>query len=420
MLRRTKLKIIRWVRICIPLVFLALIVWANFVRLNDNLYPNYEKAVDYGRVREVKTEVAPIIAAIFYADKNIEKKNISTYFDHSENYRKQNVKIVVVPRNLTADSIAVAEKLYEEIGKYNKFKKVAIVYDNNTDIKKHQKILQKVLKIDRAAKIKISETDFSNEKKIDKLLRKENSVVIFLADLVNGIDNQNSDYLVEEAVYFAQKYAYNIHVFDVIDTQIARALEQDYATLFKLPADDEIAPMMKQKNNLTAYLSRYGDELLRYFEMNLLQSEKPIWPQKNAQTYRLFDRGMIYVRIFDEQKREIFSRANIKENQSVLVSLVNIAIKASKKINQTPKSWKIHLLTDFEKISPQQLQNREHDDGICVRRGKKYALLLPDEMSDNPQVNLAILLNRANISKNESLTETSFFKFKNVEISDEN
>ena len=77
-------------------------------------------------------------------------------------------------------------------------------------------------------------------------------------------------------------------------------------------------------------------------------------------------------------------------------------------------------MTDFEKISPRQLQNREHDDGICVKSGKKYALLLPEEISDNLQENLAILLNRANISKNESLTETSFFKFKNVEISDEN
>ena len=53
-------------------------------------------------------------------------------------------------------------------------------------------------------------------------------------------------------------------------------------------------------------------------------------------------------------------------------------------------------------------------DGICVKSGKKYALLLPEEISDNLQENLAILLNRANISKNESLTETSFFKFKNT------
>ena len=150
MLRRTKLKIVKWVKFLIPSGILALIVWANIERLNNNLYPNYEKAVDYGRVREIKTEVSPIIAAIFYADKNIEKKNISTYFDHSENYRKQNVKIVVVPRNLTADSLAVVEKLYAEIGKYNKLEKIAIVYDDNADIKKHQKILQKVLKIVKA------------------------------------------------------------------------------------------------------------------------------------------------------------------------------------------------------------------------------------------------------------------------------
>ena len=56
------------------LLFIAifwLIVWANVNRFKHNLYANYEKIVDYGRVRETEESVHPVMAAIFYDDKGI-------------------------------------------------------------------------------------------------------------------------------------------------------------------------------------------------------------------------------------------------------------------------------------------------------------------------------------------------------------
>ena len=72
----------------------------------------------------------------------------------------------------------------------------------------------------------------------------------------------------------------------------------------------------------------------------------------------------------------------------------------------------------FAEIDKKQIGFIEKDQGICVRSGKNYALLTPDEVADNPQKNIAILVNKANIEKDP--TDIKFFKFKSVEINDGN
>ena len=62
---------------------LGLIVWANVNRFKHNLYANYEKVVDYGRVRETEESVHPVMAAIFYYDKGIEHKKANFIFRFS-------------------------------------------------------------------------------------------------------------------------------------------------------------------------------------------------------------------------------------------------------------------------------------------------------------------------------------------------
>ena len=83
--RKTKKLIKVWRNRFLITCLLGMLVWINADRLQENLYPNYEKAVDYGRVREKKDTIDPIIIAIFYDHQKNIKRNISTYLDHSDN-----------------------------------------------------------------------------------------------------------------------------------------------------------------------------------------------------------------------------------------------------------------------------------------------------------------------------------------------
>ena len=75
---RTKLLLKIWIKRLFYLIILGLIVWANINRLRDNSYSNYEKVIDFGRIKDEDKLVKPIIAAIFYNGKNTRKNTIST------------------------------------------------------------------------------------------------------------------------------------------------------------------------------------------------------------------------------------------------------------------------------------------------------------------------------------------------------
>ena len=92
MQQKTKIFFKQLFKYSLIILFFAMIVRANVLRLKNNLYANYERIVDYGRVREQKEEVNPVMAAIFYDDKVSVEKNISTYFDHYDNYKKSIIR----------------------------------------------------------------------------------------------------------------------------------------------------------------------------------------------------------------------------------------------------------------------------------------------------------------------------------------
>ena len=94
------------------LMFGGFVIWANIVKLRNNDYSNYEKVIDYGRIKDEDKLIRPAIAAIFYQGKSDKKYSLSTYFNHSANYKKQNVRMVVVPKNLASYNAEVVEKLY--------------------------------------------------------------------------------------------------------------------------------------------------------------------------------------------------------------------------------------------------------------------------------------------------------------------
>lgn len=403
---------------------LGLIVWANVNRFKHNLYANYEKVVDYGRVRETEESVHPVMAAIFYYDKGIEHKQISTYYNHIDNYKRKNVKIVIVPKDLTADSLLIVKKLYAEIYKYNQIKKIALISDGKSDVYAHADMIKKVMNTNRIEKAVLTEDNLAAESLFDSYLRKNHNVIVVLADLSKGFNAENTDFLLEEAVYFAQKYFYRLEVFDVIDTKIAQAIEKDYATLLSLSQNKDEPLVLKQVRNIALFVSHYKSELLQYFKMNLNMNAEIIWPEKTEQNFRLFDRGWLNVRLYDEKMQEIFVRKALKD-KGVIVSLIETANKASLKIDiRKIKYIRINLLTDIEEINKAKdtllINYLDQDDGVMIEYGSHRALIIADERPDEPAELERMLRRRVGVSMEEPEENIRFYKFKSVEIDDEN
>ena len=424
MLTRTKQKLKKWIVRISVLIAIILLCFINIRRLNNNIYSNYERAVEYGRVSENKEIIEPVITAVFYSSPAIKKKNVSTYLDHSDNYKEQNVKMVAVPQILTDNSFPVVERLYAEISKYNTISKAVLLTENTDGVTNHKKILQKTIGLNDIEIVKLNEKDISSEKTIEKYLQQKNILVIALVNL-NNINTIKNNFLADEIMWLAQKYAYKMHVFDAIDTQIAKAADKDYETLFSLSVSKEEPLLKKQQHNLQRYVNQYKSLLLKYFKQNLsLGKEKEtIWPAKTVQTYRLYDRGFVYIRFFGENKKELFARAKIGKNKGIIVALVELARKAAHKISQPIKSYKIYLLTDFEPLiwdEESLINDLETDDGIYINYINKKALMVADERPQNPHDWLKFLYTRASVPSNANKDDIKLFKFKTVEIEDEN
>lgn len=425
MQQKTKTFFKRIFKYSLIILFLAVIVRANVVRLKNNLYANYEKIVDYGRVREQKEEVNPVMAAIFYDDKVSIEKNISTYFDHYDNYKKKNVKIVLIPKDVKAESTLIVKKLFAEIHKNNNVKHIVLVSDNpDDDLQQAKRILKKVMQTEDIEQLVLTEEDLSAEKLIENYLQQPDKMIVVLADITSVRRKNKPNFLLEEALYFAQKNFYHMEVFDIVDTQIARAMEKDYSSLLLLTDRRDLPQDEIQKNNLDLYAQHYKEKLFDYFKKNLNKDKNYVWPKKIPENYRLFDRGQLYVRVFDEELNELFARKNLKQD-SVIVSLIEIAKKTALKTNAKKiKYIKIYLLTDMEEIHKDSdtllISYLDQDDGVMIKYKSEQALLCADERPDDPAEIIPVLRQRGEIPANVSEQNLHFYKFKTVEMNDEN
>ena len=172
------------------------------------------------------------------------------------------------------------------------------------------------------------------------------------------------------------------------------------------------------------YAQHYKEKLFDYFKKNLNKDKNYIWPKKTPENYRLFDRGRLYVRVFDEELNELFARKNLKQD-SVIVSLIEIAKKTALKTNAKKiKYIKIYLLTDTEEIHKDKdtllVSYLDQDDGIMIEYKNNQALLCADERPDDPTEIIPVLQKRGEISVNIPEQDLRFYKFKTVEINDEN
>ena len=425
MQQKTKIFFKRIFKYFLMILLFAIIVQANVVRLKNNLYANYERIVDYGRVREQKEEVNPVMAAIFYDDKVSVEKNISTYFDHYDNYKKKNVKIVLIPKDVKEESTLIVKKLFAEIHKNNNVKSIILVNNNpNDNLQQPKQICKKVMQTDNVEQLILTEEDLSAEKLIESHLQQQDEMIVFLTDITSMRHKNKKNFLLEEALYFAQKNFYHMEVFDIVDTQIARAMEKDYSSLLFLTDRPDLLQAEIQRNNLELYARHYKDKLVDYFKNNLNQDKNYIWPKKSSENYRLFDRGRLYVRVFDDKRKELFARKNLKQD-SVIVSLIEIAKKTAFKVKAKKiRNIKIYLLTDMEEIHKDKdtllISYLDQDDGVMIEYKNNQALLCADERPDDPAEIITILRQRGEIPANISEQKLRFYKFKTVEINDEN
>lgn len=426
MRQRTKLLIKLWLNRFLWCCVLGLIIWINALRLQDNNYSNYEKVIDYGRIKDADKLVRPVIAAIFYAGKNNTKTSLSTYFNHSNNYKKQNVKMVVVPQNITSYSAEVIEKLYEEIRNNNKIKKVLLIYDKDdkNDVNAHKKILKQVMDVSEINENPVSQYNLNSEKTIDIYLKSTENLVIFLADLDKGLNENNSNFLTGEAVYFAQKYHYQINVFDIVDTQLAKALDKDYETLYPLQTMKDEPLLAKQKRNLERFKRHYWHLLRNYFELNLIQisqGDAPILPLRTEENYRLYDRGRLVLKAFDKNYIEIFEQIEMQENKGIIMLLLDaIRHLVTSGKNKDAQYFKIYFLTDLEYIEQEKgtmlMSYLNQDDGIYAVYKDKYSLLVADDRPDNPEDLATTVQTKAKIGKDIPEEKINFYKFKTLEI----
>ena len=105
------------------------------------------------------------------------------------------------------------------------------------------------------------------------------------------------------------------------------------------------------------------------------------------------------------------------------MAMVELARKAVRKVNQPIKSYKIYLFTDFEPLNQNGnslVNDLETDDGVYIQYKKKKALMVYDERPQNPQDWLKFLFVRAGIAQNTNRQDIKLFKFKTVEIENEN
>lgn len=423
---RTKILIKIWGNRLLLAIVAALIVWANVRRLHDNVYSNYEKIIDFGRIKDDDALVKPAIAAIFYAGKKQTNSSLSTYFNHSDNYKKQNVKLIVVPRKVTSYSDEVIKKLYEEIKNNNRLQKVLLVYDKDkkNDVRAHKKMLQQVIDVAEIDEIALQEKNFKSEQKIDEFLTEAESMVVFLADLDKGLVDEESDFLTAEAVYFAQKHFYQMNVFDIIDTKLAKSLDKDYETLYPLQTIKNEPLLDKQKRNLERFKQHYWHLLSNYLELNLFQLTNglgDVFPPKTEENYRLYDRGRLVLKAYDEDYVEIFEKAEMQENRGVALLLLDAVKKLVEagKANQA-RYFKLYVLTDLEFIKQNSdtmlMSYLEQDDGIFVKYKDKSALLVADDRPDNPEDLSSVVRQKAQIPADVDDENLDFYRFKTVEM----
>lgn len=417
------------IRIAIFFAMLGCIVWINALKLQDDSFSNYEKITDTGVRDYYKDPITPVIAALFYRDEN-QQIGFKPYLKNQD-YKKQNddVKMAVVPKNVSSFNRPVIEKLYEEIPNKNEINKIIVIYTESKDAQDHGKLIKKRFPEAKITKVLIDNSNKIQEKDIDIYLQDEDTFVVFLANLDRGLNTEKSERLANAAVFFAQKNNYQMNVFDIVDEYIATALESgDAEFTYAVNRQNAKNALMSQKENLERYILNNQQELLRYFTYNLDSArakDDVRIPERNSKNYRLFDRGLIYFKVYNKDYVQIFEELKLNQEEGIVVVISKIAKEiANSNRGNSGKYYKIYLLTEMDQIHGENasiLSNYlEPDDGIYIAYKKQAALLLASDRPANYDILIQKLRNKAQIKENVPNEDISFYRFKYAEMDYEN
>lgn len=422
MRRNLKKNIGKWFDRSVWVVLILFVLYFNANRLFDNNYANYEKAVDYGRVREAEEKPLSAVAAVFYMGKSEPKGSLTTYFNHADNYKKENVKMIAAPKHVDQSARTVVEKLYAEVSMKNEYDRVFLVHDQSGDWAENRRMLNKLCEDQVIEPMLMNEDETSVfEEKINACLQEEKCLVVWVVDLSEGLKMMQENSTVRNMIFFAKKMYYHMKVFDVIDTQMA-SVPKSYNQIWGYYDDSKTASaIVKQKYNLRRYIQRYGGDLLKYFKKNLQGNWKQniLWPAKNAQNFRLYDRGSVHVRL--AYGNAVISKT--KSDEAVVVSVIKIARSFARKYPQAKfADAKLYLLTDKEYIDVQNHDSLENfaaqDEGVGAEYGNHSAILFPQER-ENITENWPNVL-RQKLNHPPADAHVKYFKFGIEEIKNEN
>lgn len=426
--KKNKNILMKTFKLAIFLAMIACIVWINALKLQEDTLSNYEKVTDTGSRDYYKDPITPVIAALFYRDENMQL-GFKPYLKKSENHDSEDIKMAVVPKNISSFNRPVIEKLYEEIPTKTTVNRVVLIYTETKNAKEHTALIKKRFPQAKFTRVLVDQENELNEGDIDIYLQNKDTLVVFLANLDRGLNSEKSERLANEAVFFAQKNNYQMNVFDIVDEYIATALESgdDFSSLLG-DSTTNTDSLAEQKKNLDRYVMKNRSELLQYFahNINLAMQKKPIEiPKKDNKNYRLFDRGTIYMKVYNKDYVQVFEALKLNQDEGIVAVLSNMAkdiVASSRGI--TGKYYRIYLLTEMKPIHGESgdiLSNYlEAEDGIYISYKKQAALLLGSDKPSDYDALISKLRNMAQIKDNVTNENINFYRFKYAEIQYEN
>ena len=432
MQKKTKEILNKIYKVIIFFAMVAAIIWINAVKLQDDTLSNYEKTTDDGVHDYYNDPITPVIAALFYRDEDMKTgfnpDMLKT--EHKKNIAVEDVKMAIIPKTVNAINTPVIEKLYDEIANKERFRNVVLIYNSAKNARDHVRIIKRVFPYARITRILISKKDKKGveQEVVDKYLQEIRTFVVFLANLDRGLNSQKSERLANEAIFFAQKNNYQMNVFDIVDEYIAAAIETggEFAYAFDTSVNNDF--LNRQKENLSKYVLKNRQELMYYYARNIelaMQDKNVEIPQKTDKNYRLFDRGTVYVKVFNKDYDLVFEELKLNQSDGIITTLAKMAgdvVNSSR--GMAGRYHRIYLITEMEPIhgeSGSVLANYlEPDDGIYVSYGKNAGIMLDSERPENPEILIARLRDTAKIKSSVSNSDLSFYRFKSVEMQYEN